>query len=282
MDRTLPLAYIVLGMESLLPESLAPYSPLIVGAAKAILIFVVGWIASKWANSISLAIFRKRKLDEAVARFLASLIQYSVLAAAVVASLGAVGVETTSLVAILGSAALAVGLALQGSLGNFAAGVMVLIFRPFTIDDVITAGGHTGLVKDIGLFATTLVTPDNHQIIIPNSQTTGGSITNLTVLGTRRVGADIGVAYGTDPDKVMKILTDAASKVTNALSDPGPAAALVEFGASSVNYTVFVWSKSGDWLQVLGDTRVAIYNALNEAGVEIPFDQVVMHQAPTE
>lgn len=269
-------------MESVLPESLAPYSGLIVGSAKALLIFIVGWIAAKWANSLSLGMFRKREIDDAVARFLASLVQYGVLAAAVVAALGAVGVETTSLVAILGSAALAVGLALQGSLANFAAGVMVLLFRPFTIGDVVTAAGSTGTVDEIGLFATTMITPDNHKIIIPNAQAIGGSIVNLTVLGTRRVGVDIGVAYGTEPEKVMAILIDAAKSVEGVLADPEPSAALVEFGASSVNYKVFSWAQSGDWLAVTGATRVAVYNALNEAGIEIPFDQVVMHQAAAE
>lgn len=267
-------------MESLFPESVAPYSGLIVGAAKAILIFVVGWIVAKWANSISLSLFRKRKLDEAVSRFMASLVQYGVLAATVVASLGAVGVETTSLIAILGSAALAVGLALQGSLANFASGVMVLIFHPFTIGDVITVAGETGKVDEIGLFATTMITPDNKKIIIPNAQATGGSIVNITVLGTRRVGIEIGVAYGSKPDEVMAILIKAASAVEGVIPDPAPAAALTSFGASSVNYTVFTWAKSADWLAVSGGTRVAIYNALNEAGIEIPFDQVVMHQAP--
>jgi small conductance mechanosensitive channel len=266
-------------MESLLPEPLAPYSGLIVGVAKALLIFAVGWIASKWANALGLAAFRKRGLDEAVSRFLAALLQYAVLAAALLAALDAVGIETTSLVAILGSAALAVGLALQGSLANFASGVMVLLFRPFTIGDVITAAGHTGKVDEIGLFATILITPENQKIIIPNAQATGGSIVNLTVLGTRRVGVEIGVAYGTEPEKVMQILIEAAKTVDLVLDDPEPAAALTSFGASSVNYTVFSWAKSEDWLAVTGGTRVAVYNALNAAGIEIPFDQVVMHQA---
>jgi len=266
-------------MESLLPEPLAPYSALIVGSAKAILIFVVGWVVAKWANSLGLSLFRKRKVDEAVARFLAALLQYAVLAAAIVAALGAVGVETTSLIAILGSAALAVGLALQGSLANFASGVMVLLFRPFTIGDVITAAGHTGKVEEIGLFATILITPDNQKIIIPNAQATGGSIVNITVLGTRRVAIEIGVAYGTKPDEVMAVLLAAAKSVENVLDEPEAAVALTSFGASSVNYTVFSWANAADWLGVSGATRIAVYNALNEAGIEIPFDQVVMHQA---
>ncbi len=266
-------------MDSMLPEPLAPYGPLIVGVAQAILIFIVGWVASKWANNLSLSMFRRRKIDEAVSRFLASLVQYAVLAAAVIAALGAVGVETTSLVAIFGSAALAVGLALQGSLANFASGVMILVFRPFSIGDVVTVAGHTGGVDDIGLFATTMITPDNQKIIVPNSQAIGGSIVNLSVLGTRRSAVDIGVAYGTDPAKVMEVLLKAAKSVDVVLDDPEPAAALVEFGASSVNYKVFIWSKADEWIPALGGTRVAVYNALAEAGIEIPFDQVVMHQA---
>lgn len=269
-------------MESLLPESLAPYSKLIVGSATAIVIFIIGWILSKWASALSLSMFRKRKIDEAVSRFLASLVQYAVLAAAVIAALGKVGVETTSLVAILGSAALAVGLALQGSLANFASGVMILLFRPFSIGDVVTVAGHTGGVDDIGLFATTMITPDNHKIIVPNAAAISGSIVNLTVLGTRRMAVDIGVAYGTDPAEVMKVLLKAANSVDVVLSDPAPAAALVEFGASSVNYKVFIWSNSADWLDALGATRIAVYDGLNKAGIEIPFDQVVMHQAAAE
>ncbi len=268
-------------MESLFPDSLAPYGPLIVGGAKAILIFVVGWIVAKWANSLSLGLFRKRHLDEAVSRFLASLIQYGVLAATIVAALGAVGVETTSLIAILGSAALAVGLALQGSLANFASGVMVLIFRPFTIGDVITVGGHTGRVDEVDLFATTLITPDNQKVIIPNAQATGGSIVNLTVLGTRRVSVEIGVAYGTDPSGVMALLISTAAGIDNVLPEPAVSAVLTSFGASSVNYTVYSWAKSSDWFAVTCETRVAVYNALNDAGIEIPFDQVVMHQSPS-
>ncbi len=269
-------------METLLPEPLAPYSALIVGTAKAILIFVVGWIAAKWANTFGLAMFRKRKLDEAVTRFLASLLQYAVLAATVVAALGAVGVETTSLIAILGSAALAIGLALQGSLANFASGVMVLIFRPFTIGDVVTVAGHTGVVDEIGLFATNLVTFDNQKVIIPNAQATGSSIVNITVLGTRRASVEIGVAYGADPDKVMAILLEAAKSVDLVLEDPAPSAVLTSFGASAVNFTVFSWAKSSDWGGVAARTRIAVYNALNEAGIEIPFDQVVVHQAAAQ
>ncbi len=264
---------------AVLPAPLDAYEPMILGALKAFAILVLGWIVAKWISAAALRAFRKRKIDEAVARFLGALVQYSVLAAAVIAALGTVGIETTSLVAILGSAALAVGLALQGSLSNFAAGVMVLLFRPFVIGDVVTVGGHTGTVDDIGLFATILVTPDNHRIVIPNAQVTGGSIVNLTVLGTRRGDIDIGVAYGTDPNKVIDILTAAADGVDGCLSDPAPAALLMDFGASAINFRLRAWSKSSEFGGVMAQARIAVYEALNAAGIEIPFDQIVVHNA---
>ena len=158
----------------------------LIHVALAFLIFVVGWTASKWANSLALRAFERRKLDPAMSRFLASLVQYGVLAAAVIAALDRTGVPSTSFVPILGSAGLAIGLALQGSLGNFASGVMILLFRPFTLNDAVSVAGHTGRVEEIGLFATTLITPDNETIIVPNAQVTGGSIVNLTALGRRR------------------------------------------------------------------------------------------------
>jgi len=264
---------------AIFPAPLDAYEPLIIGAVKAIAILLLGWIAAKWIAAAALRTFRKRKIDEAVARFLGSLVQYAVLAAAVIAALGTVGIETTSLVAILGSAALAIGLALQGSLSNFAAGVMVLLFRPFAIGDVVTVAGHTGTVDDIGLFATILVTPDNHRVVVPNASVTGGSIVNLTVLGTRRGDVDIGVAYGTEPEKVINILVTAAASVEGCLTDPAPAALLLDFGASAVNFKLRAWAKSSEYGGVMAQVRIAAYEALNEAGIEIPFDQVVMHNA---
>lgn len=266
-------------LDAVLPPPLDTYEPLIVGAVKAVTILFLGWVVAKWIAALALRAFRKRNMDEAVSRFLGSLVQYAVLAAAVIAALGTVGIETTSLVAILGSAALAVGLALQGSLSNFAAGVMVLLFRPFAIGDVVTVAGHTGTVDDIGLFATTLITPDNHRVVVPNAAVTGGSIVNLTVLGTRRGEVDVGVAYGCDPTKVMAILTTAAASVEGCLQDPAPAALVFGFGASSVDFKLRVWAKCADWGGVVAQTRIAVYEALNAAGIEIPFEQVVVHKA---
>jgi len=266
-------------MNNVLPPALAPYAPLIWAVAKALIIFSLGWMASKWAHSLGLKLFRARRVDEAVARFLAVFCQYIVLIATVIAALGTVGFQTTSLVAVLGSAALAVGLALQGSLSNFASGVMILVFRPFSIDDVVTVGGNTGTVKEVGLFATTLVNADNHRITIPNAQVTGNSIVNLTVMGTRRGTIDVGVAYGLEPARVIEVAKAAVQTVEGVLVEPEPSVMLMEFGESSVNFRVFAWAKSADWWGAMGRCRIAVYEALNAAGIEIPFNQVVVHRA---
>ena len=263
----------------MIPETLQPYLPLLTGALTAIAIFVVGWIVSKWARSVTLGQIRKRQLDEALGRFIANIVQYSVLAAAVIAALGAVGIETTSLVAIFASAGLAVGLALQGSLSNFASGVMVLFFRPFELGDVVTAGGHTGKVDDIGLFVTTLITPDNLKIMVPNSSVTGGSITNITTLGTRRGTVEVGVAYGADVAQVMGILESAAKRADLVHADPGPAVAFVGLGASSIDFAVHCWTDSATYLGMLHNVRTSVYDALNEAGIDIPYNQIVVHRA---
>lgn len=159
-------------MRSLLPESLDAYAPML-----------VGWVASKWAHRLLLKVCLRRKIDEALARFAASIVRYLVLAAAVIAALGKVGIESTSFIAILGAAGLAVGFALQGSLSNFASGVLMLLIRPVDIGQRVTVAGHTGVIEEIGLFATTLSTPDNETIIIPNAKITDDSIINYAKIG---------------------------------------------------------------------------------------------------
>lgn len=262
-----------------LPDVIKPYEGLIVGAATAILIILVGWIASKWASRLAMRVLRARQLDEALARFLGALAQYAVLAVTLIAALEEVGVVTTSLVAILGSAGIAIGLALQGNLGHFASGVMILFFRPFSLGDVVTAGGHMGAVADIGLFATTLTTADNEKVIVPNGSVTGGSIINHTVLGTRRGKIEVGVAYGTDLEKAMAVLDKAAKRAELVIEEPAPAVAFVAFGASSLDMVVLAWSKSADYLGMLHNVKMAVYEDLNAAGIEIPFNQIVIHNA---
>lgn len=266
-------------MQNLLPELIRPYYPLIEGAVIAIAILVVGWIASKLFEKWVVAGVRRSKIDEALGRFLGGLTRYAILAATFIAALGAVGLQTTSLVAIFASAGLAVGLALQGSLANFASGVMILFFRPFGLGDFVVAGGKTGTVDDIGIFVTTLVTPDNEKVIIPNKKVTDDVITNYTARGQRRGGVDVGVAYGADVAKVLEVLLAAAKKADLVLDDPEPAVAFVGLGASSLDFKVLTWSKSADYLGMLHNVRHGVYDGLNAAGIEIPFNQIVVHKA---
>lgn len=266
-------------MKDIFPPALQPYAPLITGSAYALVILTLGWIASKWTHSLTLKALRRSKVDEALSRFLASIAQYTALAAAVIIALEKVGVQTTSLVAILASAGLAVGLALQGSLSSFASGVMILFFRPFTLGDKVTAGGKTGVVQDIGLFATALLTPDNEKIILPNSSVTGGPIVNFSCEGTLRGTVSVGVAYGNNVNEIMRILEKAAAKAETVLAEPAPAIAFTGLGASSIDFAVMTWSNSGDYLTMLHNVRTEVYTSLNEAGVDIPYDQIVVHQA---
>jgi small conductance mechanosensitive channel len=264
---------------SVLPKFMKPYSELIAGAIIAIVILIIGWIVSKWMERAVRAAMARAKTQEALGRFLGSIVRYAVLAATFIAALGSVGVRTTSVVAIFASAGLAVGLALQGSLANFAAGVMILFFRPFVLGDFVTAGGSTGTVHDIGIFATTLLTPNNETVIIANKSVTGATVTNYTRQGTRRGAIDVGVAYGSKLEEVLPILEKAAKRCDLVLEDPAPAVAFVSLGASSLDCKVFAWCQAADYLAMLHEVRVAVYDDLNAAGIEIPFQQIVVHQA---
>ena len=265
---------------SFLPEAVQPYVPMAINVLIAGGILLLGAFIARRLDTLALRAFRARKMDEALARFLASLVRWAVLAVAVIASLEHVGVQTTGFVAILASAGLAVGLALQGSLSHFASGVMLLLFRPFSIGDVVEVGGKTGGVDEIGLFATTLKTPGGDTIIIPNASITGGVITNHTRVGRRRAAISIGVAYGADLAKVQEVLETAVKSVSEVLDDPGPGVALSGFGASSVDYVVLPWSTVEDYLPMQHKVKVALYDALNAADIEIPFNQIVVHNAP--
>jgi small conductance mechanosensitive channel len=253
--------------------------PFVSSILMGIVIFVVGWIASRWAHKLTLNAARRAKVDEALVRFFASIARYSVLAATVIAALGEVGIQTTSLVAVFASAGLAVGLALQGSLANFASGVLILFFRPINLGDVVSVAGEAGKVTDIGLFTTTLTTLDNHKIIVPNASVTGGNITNYSVLGRRRAQISIGVAYGVDLEKAMKALQAAADRAELVLKDPAPAVAFVGFGASSLDFLVLPWAEPDDFIPMTHNVRKAIYEELEKADIEIPFNQIVVHQA---
>ncbi len=265
--------------ELLTEERIALLAELALQALTALAIFFIGWIVSKWVLNISLKAFRKLGLEEALARFFSSFLRYGVLVMTVITALARVGVETTSLAAVIAAAGLAVGLALQGSLSNFASGVLILIFRPFSIGDLISAAGHQGKVEDIGLFATTLTTPAAENIILPNASITADSIVNHTASGKIRISIDAGVAYGTDIGQVIKVLLEAANDSEHVLKDPAPAVAFIEMAASSINFAVHCWSDPDNFIDMEHNVRRSIYEHLEKAEIEIPFDQLVVHKS---
>ncbi len=263
-----------------IPDAVTPYMPLLKGILLAIAILVVGWIASKWANRLTRRAFSHRKLDQALAGFVASMVQYTMLAVAVITALGAVGLQTTTLVAVFASAGLAIGLALQGSLGNFASGVMILLFRPFNVGDKVTAASHTGVVFDIGLFATTLVTADNETIIVANSAVTGASITNYTRLGTLRGHVHVVLAFGTDARRAVAVLEKAASRAGLVLPTPAVAVALTALGPRGLEFTVMPWAAAGDYLGMLDNVRHAVVEDLEAAGIKGAAPPLVVAATP--
>ncbi len=262
-----------------IPDALQPYMPLIVGSVTALLIFLFGWIVAGWVHGLVTKLLRNRKVDEAVVRFLAALAQWAVIAAAIITALARVGVETTSLVALLGTAGLAVGLALQGNLSHFASGVMLLLFRPISIGDVVEVAGKTGEVHEIGLFGTTLITPDSTKIIVANGAVTGGPITNYTALGQPRAQVRVMVASGNDIGKVREVLEAAAGTVAMVLKSPAPEAVFVNCEPDKLTFDVMVNSKPGDFIPMQPAVRRALYEHLAKANIELPVPAIVVHQA---
>ena len=208
---------------------------------------------------------------------LRELIFVCLLAFVVVAALGQLGIQTTSFIAILGAAGLAIGLALQGSLANFAAGFLMVIFRPFNVGDYIQGGGEEGTAEQIQIFTTTLVTLDNKTVIIPNAKLTGDNIINWTVKGTRRVDMVFGIGYDDDIDKARKIMEEVLAKDERILKDKPIQIAVVELADSSVNFVVRPWSKVSDYWGVYMDAMENIKKAFDEQGISIPYPQQDIH-----
>lgn len=188
-----------------------------------------------------------------------------------------VGIETTSFVAILGAAGLAIGLALQGSLANFAGGVLIMLFRPYKVGDFIDAQGHAGTVNDIQIFNTVLKTPDNKTIIIPNGALSNGSIVNVSTESTRRVDWTFGIGYGDDIDKAKSLLQDLIQSDDRIHNDPEPFIAVSELADSSVNFVVRVWCDSGNYWPIFFDMQEKVKKTFDEKGVSIPFPQRDVH-----
>jgi small conductance mechanosensitive channel len=266
-------------MDALLQWGLTSGTSFLMRLLGGLLILAVGWMIAKWAQRGVVAATERSKLDVALGRFLSQLVRWALLVGVAISSLATMGFEVTTFVAALGAAGFAVGLALQGTLGHFASGVMLLVFRPLNVGDFVNVSGVAGTVQDIGLFATTLLTPENHLVYLPNGAVTGATIINFTRMGTRRAEIDVGVAYGSSLAQVEEAARAAAARVPEVLSEPAVGFVFVEMASSSLNFKLRVWCEAKDFLVVQHKVRSEVYDELNARGIEIPFPQVVVHKA---
>lgn len=248
----------------------------------AIVILIIGRIFASALKGGVAKVMASRGVDTNLIGFIGSLVYYSIMAFTVIAVISRFGVQTAQFVAILGAAGFAVGMALQGTLANFASGVMILLFRPFKVGDFVEAGGVAGVVKDIAIFSTTIATGDNKRITVPNGQAYGGVITNYNGYDTRRVDMVMGIGYDSDMDKAMEIMKDLLAKDSRVLPEPAPTVAVSELADSSVNFVVRPWVKSGDYWGVLFDFNKNCKTAFDAAGIDIPFPQTVVHMNKLE
>jgi small conductance mechanosensitive channel len=243
----------------------------------ALVIFVIGRWVAKALRGVARKVMTKRNVDPTVVKFVCSLIYVTLLVFVILAAIGQLGVQTTSFIPVIGAAGLAIGLALQGSLANFAAGFLLIIFRPFKVGDYIEAGGTAGVVEEVQVFTTKLKTPDNKLIIIPNSKITGDNITNYSAKDTRRVDFTFGVGYGDDIDKVRSVLNELIAADSRILKDPEHVIVVSELADSSVNFTVRVWAKTSDYWNIYFDLTEAAKKRFDADGISIPFPQRDVH-----
>lgn len=243
----------------------------------AIAIFVIGkWLAHRVQNAFE-KLLRKREVDEVLVDFLGTIVSALIIIAAIIAAVDTLGIPATSFMAILGAAGLAIGLALKDSLSNFASGVMLVLFRPFAKGDFVDAGGILGTVDEIQLVSTILTTPDNKQIIVPNSLMYGSAITNYSAKDTRRVDMVIGVGYNDDLKVAASILEKVCSDHPKVLAEPATKIFINNLGDSAVDFVVRPWVKSEDYWGVLADVLETAKVDLEAAGCNIPYPQTDVH-----
>ena len=253
---------------------IAGYGMQIIGALATLIIGI--WISKLLAKSLG-KVLRKRKVDETLVKFSVSLVKVALIAFIIISAASQVGIQTASFVAMIGAAGLAVGFALQGSLSNLAAGVMLIIFKPVKVGDFIEGGGAAGSVESVGIFVTTLVTPDNKVVYIPNSTLTGGNITNYSAKDTRRVDMVFGIGYSNDIDKAKSVIQSVLNNDSRILKDPAPQVVVSELGDSSVNFNVRPWVNKTDFWGVYFDTTEQIKKKFDEQNISIPFPQRDVH-----
>jgi small conductance mechanosensitive channel len=243
----------------------------------ALLVFIVGRLVAKSATKWSRSGMDRAGIDATLSRFLGNLVYILLIALVILTALSTLGINTTNFLAIVGAAGLAVGLALKDSLSNFAAGVMLVFFRPFKAGDFIDAAGIAGSVESIRIFSTVLKTPDNRVITVPNALIYGATITNFSAESTRRVDLLIGISYNDDIGRAKALIQGVISQDSRILSEPPSQILLMELGASSVDIAVRVWVASGDYWQVRSDLLEQIKLALEGAGLSIPYPQQDVH-----
>ncbi|EJL6760979.1 small-conductance mechanosensitive channel MscS [Vibrio cholerae] len=248
-----------------------------VNVISAILILFIGNLVVKGVAGSVANVLKKKEMDKAVVDFIHGLVRYTLFIIVLIAALSRIGVQTASVVAVIGAAGLAVGLALQGSLSNFAAGVLIVAFRPFKSGDYVEIGGVAGSVDSIQIFQTVLKSPDNKMVVVPNSAVIGGAITNYSRHETRRVDMVIGVSYKSDLQKTKRILRETLEKDPRILKDPDIRIGVLALADSSINFVVRPWCKTADYWDVYFDSMQAIKEALDANGIEIPFPQMDVH-----
>lgn len=246
-----------------------------------VILFIGNLIVKAVANSVA-KVLQKKKMDRAVVEFIHGLVRYLLFVIVLIAALGRLGVQTASVVAVIGAAGLAVGLALQGSLSNFAAGVLIVAFRPFKSGDYVEIGGVAGSVDSIQVFQTVLTTPDNKMVVVPNGSVIDSPITNYSRHATRRIDLIIGVSYGADLQKTKELLTKICESDKRVLKEPGVQVGVHTLADSSVNFVVRPWVSTADYWNVYFDLMQAIKEGLDKEGIEIPFPQMDVHMNKVE
>ncbi len=244
---------------------------------KAIAILIIGRIFVGILTGVVRRVLARKKTDETLSKFLVSLMKIALMTFVAIAAISALEVETTSFVAVIGAAGLAIGFALQGSLANFASGVMLIIFRPFKVGDFVEAGGTSGSVESIQIFSTILNTPDNKKVIVPNSKITGDNITNYSAMERRRVDFIFGIGYDDDIRKAKEILERIVSEDDRILKDPAPTVAVSELADSSINFVVRPWVKTPDYWPVYFATTEKVKLTFDKEGISIPYPQQDVH-----
>lgn len=250
------------------------YAPKLAGG---IIVLIIGLWFTKLATKAVGKSLEKSKIDQSLVPFLKSLTNIALKALVFITVMGMIGIQMTSFVAILGAAGLAVGMALSGTLQNFAGGVIILILKPFKIGDTIEAQGFVGTVKEISIFSTMLHTPDKKLVIIPNGPLSTGSLTNFSAEPTRRVDWTFGIAYGDDVENFKRAMNDFIAQDSRILQDPAPFIGLIALADSSVNFTVRVWVNGPDYWNVFFDMNEKVYTQFAHYNLNIPFPQMDVH-----